>query len=240
MDRLIQTSPVEARASTAGGPPPGPAPSLWTIATSLCSDAACDVRRHRQLHASQENGALPSLVGTLVSRGLLPVLVHRFGYAVETFYHGRRRRPLRLLLRLVYHIAFQLVSLYAKTQIEDDTNLGPGLVLSDNGGIILGATKVGANCTIQDCVTIGRGPASYGRPMLGSNVRVGAHSVIYGDITIGNGACIREGTVVSRSAPDGAVVEGNPGRIISAPSEGRPELLSSLPIVGALIVLAAL
>ncbi len=240
MDRPAQTSPPRDRGSAADGRSVRPGSSLWTIVTSLCADAACDVRRHRQPDAFEGARAPRSVLGALVSRGLLPVLVHRFGYSVEALYQGRRRRPFRLLLRLAYHIAFQFVSLYAKTQIEDDTELGPGLILSDKGGIILGARKVGANCIIHECVTIGRGPASHGRPTLGSNVRVGAHSVVYGDITIGNGVCIREGAVVSRSAPDGAVVEGNPARIIPPPSEKRPGLLSALPAVGVMTLFSAL
>ena len=45
---------------------------------------------------------------------------------------------------------------------------------------------------------------------------IGPGVTITGDITIGDGATISAGSVVSRDVPAGALVAGNPGRVIQA------------------------
>ncbi|OMQ16696.1 hypothetical protein A7K94_0200745 [Modestobacter sp. VKM Ac-2676] len=85
---------------------------------------------------------------------------------------------------------------------------GTGLVVND-GAII------GANCTLRHSVTIGhRGPGG-GCPSIGSNVDIGANVCIIGAVSIGDHVQIGAGSVVVKSVPSGAVVAGNPARIIS-------------------------
>ncbi len=52
-------------------------------------------------------------------------------------------------------------------------------------------------------------------PTIGNRVFIGAHSVIIGNITIGDDAMICAGSVVTRSVPARGVVMGNPAKIIS-------------------------
>ena len=49
-------------------------------------------------------------------------------------------------------------------------------------------------------------------------VSIGSGSVIMGGITIGRGAMIGAGSVVTKSVPAGAVVRGTPARIVATPS----------------------
>ena len=51
-------------------------------------------------------------------------------------------------------------------------------------------------------------------PVLGDGVDVGANSVIIGAIKIGDRAVIGAGAVVVKDVPPGAVVAGNPARVI--------------------------
>ena len=51
-------------------------------------------------------------------------------------------------------------------------------------------------------------------PTLGDNVDLGCNSVIIGGIHVGNGAIIGAGSVVLHDVPAGAVVAGNPAKIV--------------------------
>src|SRR5207249_288045 len=85
------------------------------------------------------------------------------------------------------------------------------------GGIILSHGPIGANCTIEQNVTLGAAGkgAERGRPSIGNRVFIGAHSIIVGKITIGDDAMISPGSFVTRSVPSRAVVMGNPAKIVS-------------------------
>lgn len=50
--------------------------------------------------------------------------------------------------------------------------------------------------------------------MIGDDVLVGARAIILPGIKIGSRAVIGAGAVVSRDVPDGAVVVGNPARVV--------------------------
>lgn len=51
-------------------------------------------------------------------------------------------------------------------------------------------------------------------PIIGNNVIIGANCVIIGDVSIGDGAIIGAGSVVTKSVPQNAIVVGNPAKII--------------------------
>ena len=61
--------------------------------------------------------------------------------------------------------------------------------------------------------------AMSGCPVLGTRVDVGANVVILGPIQIGDDAVIGAGSVVVKDVPAGAVVAGNPARVIRSRSE---------------------
>jgi acetyltransferase-like isoleucine patch superfamily enzyme len=56
-----------------------------------------------------------------------------------------------------------------------------------------------------------------GRVIIGDNVMVGANSTLLPGITIGDGAVVAAGSVVTRDVPAGAFVGGNPIRMIRMP-----------------------
>ena len=97
-----------------------------------------------------------------------------------------------------------------------DAQIGGGLYLPSFGAIILGRGSIGANCTIEQNVTLGiaRGEER-GRPAICNRVFIGAGAMIVGKITIGDDAYIFPGSVVTRSVPPRAVVMGYPAKIIS-------------------------
>jgi acetyltransferase-like isoleucine patch superfamily enzyme len=70
------------------------------------------------------------------------------------------------------------------------------------------------------------------RPTIGDNVWIGANSIIFGGISIGNGTTLQEGTVLTRSVPPNCLVKGNPALIVKRGANNevllaRPEALST-------------
>ena len=92
------------------------------------------------------------------------------------------------------------------------TKIGSGLRYAHPYSTILNAESIGDNFSCIHCTTIGKKGDK--RPRIGSNVTVGCHVAIIGDITIGNNVTIGAGAVVVKDVPDNAVVVGNPARII--------------------------
>jgi serine acetyltransferase len=103
----------------------------------------------------------------------------------------------------------------AKTDvIPSSGDLEPGLYLSDRGHVMLGVRSIGAGTIIHDHVTIGRGRGNQDKPEIGRRVWIGPHCVVYGNFRIGDGATLLPNTVLSRSAPAGIVLQGNPATVV--------------------------
>lgn len=84
-------------------------------------------------------------------------------------------------------------------------------------GIVIGiGVKMGNNCIIFQNVTLGAKNFEFGDnyPNIGSNVVIGANSVLIGNIKIGNNVVIGACTLVNKDIPDNTIVAGNPMRII--------------------------
>lgn len=88
---------------------------------------------------------------------------------------------------------------------------GQALVVSDRA-------VIGNNCLLRHATTIGVAATSSdysgGAPIIGNNVDIGSNVVILGHVYIGDYAVIGAGSVVVKDVPMGAVVVGNPARII--------------------------
>jgi len=102
--------------------------------------------------------------------------------------------------------------------IQDGTLVGKGLYIGHWGGIFVNqGVVIGENCNINQGVTIGqtnRGKRK-GCPVIGNGVWMGAHSVIVGNIKVGNNTLIAPGAYVNFDLPDNAVVIGNPAKVVS-------------------------
>jgi len=107
----------------------------------------------------------------------------------------------------------------------------PGAVIGrhvfiDHGmGVVIGETaEVGDGCTIYQGVTLGGTTLERGvkrHPTLGKGVIVGAGSQVLGSFTVGDGAKIGSGAVVTKPVPAGATAVGNPARIVKADSDAQ-------------------
>lgn len=88
--------------------------------------------------------------------------------------------------------------LYCTERIEigEDVIFGPGVILRDSDSHQI----VGTNSTSPI--------------IIGDHVWVGTRAIILKGVTIGNGAIIAAGTVVTKDVPNNCLVAGNPARII--------------------------
>ena len=61
---------------------------------------------------------------------------------------------------------------------------------------------------------VGHGINRVGRVVIGDNVFVGRHSIIFPNVKIGNNVIIGAGSIVNKNIPDNVVAAGNPCRVI--------------------------
>ncbi len=92
-----------------------------------------------------------------------------------------------------------------------------GLSIAHYGTIVVNENaKVGKNCRIHTCTTIGATNGQKKAPKIGDNVYIGSGAKIIGDITIGDDIAIGANAVVNKNFERGnCTIGGVPAKIIS-------------------------
>lgn len=114
-------------------------------------------------------------------------------------------------------------------ELEDDVFVGPFVEIQSNVKIgkrtrisshsfICSSVEIGEDCFIahgvmftNDKFTESKEAWVERKTVIGSNVRIGSNATIL-PVTIGDGAVIGAGAVVTKDVPAGAVVKGNPAK----------------------------
>lgn len=114
-----------------------------------------------------------------------------------------------------FYYRYKLERLERKTgiHIEENPNIGKGLIIGHYGRIIInGSVVFGEQIYITHGVTIGRNSVGKRRgvPIIGSRVRIGANATIIGNVHVGNDVLIAPNAFVNIDVPDHSVVVGNP------------------------------
>lgn len=128
--------------------------------------------------------------------------------------------PLFSIVSKVYCFIYQLlVEWILGIELPWDTQVGANLKLQHGHALVVNhGTVIGSNCTLRHATTIGNkrlADGSYSEsPQIGNHVDIGANVVIIGSVCIGDYAVIGAGSVVVKDIPKGAVVVGNPAKII--------------------------
>lgn len=142
-----------------------------------------------------------------------------------------------------------LVNLYG-CRVGDETRIGAFVEIQKNSSIgarckVSSHSFICEGVTIEDEVMIAHGvmftndlfpraATADGRPqgeadwavvptLVRHGASIGSNATILAGITIGRGAMVGAGTVVTRDVPDHAVVVGNPARIVGDARNRRPE-----------------
>lgn len=133
-------------------------------------------------------------------------------YRIWKFSNKLYLKGYRRLARLVYIF----LRLFFSCDIPYSTKIGNAVDFKHDGlGIVINSNAIiGDGCQIGQGVTIG-GRKGFPPPRIGKNVLIGAHALVLGDISIGDGAKIGAGCVCLIDVPENATIVGNPGVIIS-------------------------
>jgi serine O-acetyltransferase len=124
---------------------------------------------------------------------------------------------IRSIVKFIFiTLIYRSLSILLGIHISIDCTIAPGIYIGHPGCIFIGATKLGKYCNISHEVTIGIGKlqSNTAIPIIGDYVYIGPGAKLFGDITIGNNVSIGANAVVSKTIPNGAIVMGNPGRIV--------------------------
>lgn len=180
----------------------------------LFKDIAIDFKRYAKNKNSPGWPALVAMIFVLLkSPGFWVVATYRFGHWSHWQSISRKKLPISRIFGLYYYLFRYLTIFLVKTDIAPSSCIGPGLHISNRGNIVIGAQRIGANCTIENRVTVGVGRSGLS-PHVGDNVHVGSGSIIYGDITVGSNVRIAPHAVVASKIPSNCSVAGNPARVL--------------------------
>ena len=134
--------------------------------------------------------------------------------------HLLRQSIITLILFFWYFLLYRVgVEWLLGIELPWKTRIGPGFRLDHGQALVVNdGTVFGAGCTVRNGTTIGNKrlkDGTYSRaPRFGDRVDNGANAVIIGPITIGSDVAIGAGSVVVKDVPPNSVVVGNPGRVI--------------------------
>lgn len=191
----------------------------WPAGVGGWQSFRTDLARYQAYHP--DRSALSSL---LLNQGLWALLQYRvtrglYDSAMPSFL----KRPL-----LVFCVSWQkLIEVLTGIELPYRATVAPGLFIAHFGPLLIHPDVViGAGCSLCQGVTLGvsgRGPQR-GVPTLGERVYVGANAVIAGNLNVGDDALVSANALVIRDVAPGAVVMGNPAKVVSY--EGSAEYLS--------------
>ena len=138
---------------------------------------------------------------------MVPVVLLR----LSEFFYKRRLVVLSKLFSMLNVVVFGL-------EVSPRVSIGGGLFLPHTVGTVLGAAQIGENCTIMQGVTLGADDTDLNftvakRPVIGSNVLIGAGAKVIGGVMIGDPAKVGANAVVLQDVPAHALAVGVPAVI---------------------------
>lgn len=134
----------------------------------------------------------------LESRGSL----WRIAYWLARFWHRRNQFAMGL-------------------EIPVSSEIGPGLRIHHGWSTVINdQVKIGSNVTLLHSVTLGG--TRNGAPVVEDGATLAVGAIVVGPITIGRGAIVGAGAVVTKDVPAHSIVAGNPARVLQQPHAREP------------------
>ena len=148
--------------------------------------------------------------------GLHALMFHRLANAFW-------RSGFKWLGRMTSHISRWLTGI----EIHPGARIGRRVFIDHGMGVVIGEmSEIGDDCTIYQGVTLGGTSLVKGakrHPTLEPGVVIGANACVLGGFTVGAGARVGSGAVVTKPVPAGATAVGNPARVIEAAQDLKRE-----------------
>ena len=134
----------------------------------------------------------------------------------NVFYYRIKRYRLRRF--------FCMLFLKPAEGVEISGDIDGGLYISHRHAVVF-PEKAGKNLRIGPGVVIGKNRGE--RPVIGDNVYIAANSTVIGGIHIGSNVVIGAGSVVTKDVPSDGIYVGNPARLLRRIGED-PELYDEI------------
>ena len=147
--------------------------------------------------------------------GLHAIWLHRIS-------HFFWNHHLKLMGRLISHVARLLTGV----EIHPGAEIGDGVFIDHGSGVVIGETaEIGDDVLLYQGVVLGGTTKDSGKrhPTLESNVEVGAGGVLLGPITVGKGARVGAGSVVTKSIPPASTAVGVPAQVTTEGQSVEPD-----------------
>jgi serine O-acetyltransferase len=132
---------------------------------------------------------------------LIPANIYTFKRLLRKaeYYKNVKKGLFNKVLYVIIKYRFKKISVKLGFSIPENV-FGPGLCIPHYGTIIVNAkAKVGANCRIHACTSIGESGGVAGAPIIGDNVYISPGAKIYGKITIASNVAIAANAAVNNS-----------------------------------------
>ncbi len=159
------------------------------------------------------------------ARNLLEVLCCYPGLHALWLHRGSNffwRHHFKLIGRIISHISRFLTGV----EIHPGAEIGSGVFIDHGSGLVIGETaEIGDDVLLYQGVVLGGTNKDSGKrhPTLKSNVEVGAGGVLLGPITVGQGARIGAGSVVTNSIPPASTAVGVPAKVTTEGANREPD-----------------
>ncbi len=152
---------------------------------------------------------------------LVTAYKHPAFFAVMGFRWGKFLQnlptPIKQITLLFYYLFnYPYIRLFTGVEIPLSCEIGPGFTIWHYGNTIFGGgVFAGKNLTVNQGVLIARKTERAAITTIGDNVTLGARCLILCE-SIGDGATVGAGAVVTKNVAPGQTVVGNPAREMAA------------------------
>ncbi len=144
----------------------------------------------------------------LLYPGLHSIIIHRY-----------ISHPLYLLkIPFIPRLISQIMRFLTGIEIHPGAKIGKGFFIDHWMGVVIGETaEIGRDCVLFHEVTLGGTGKHKGKrhPTIGNNVLIGAGSMLFGPINVGDNVKIGANTtIINENIPSNCTIVGSPAKIV--------------------------